>query len=540
MIRNISMKRMFIFSIVISCLLLSYSAVAAAPEANAPNGKSMYSSRPNRALRTWSEETPVLAPAADQTSVTNQTVVRPTPMLPTPVVPAQPNTSTSDSLFLENKTFSNKSISDFSDFSSTVPVLAPPNQFSQPNPSQEIVVEKSMEVRPLSKIDVNSTSTVKAERTEVYKKTDESSGSNFISRPTFPNQPVSTENYKNKQEEQLDELNARLAKIQLEKHNLNETLKLISKIKSSVIKAKTLVDLAEYVSRDGNYKKEADQLFALAVDGVDALTKGEAIVIKIKEDLKTESVLSSPVTNMRMSGSTVFNEPKKPTESKPASTSTSTNSSASTTATPSTSTPLTSTPPRKTSLTLLEEDKPIDLSSPKTESTSKTIQKPEESPTIPSSTSAVSSVPSTSAKKTPTLLDDEPEQKPTLEEKINAIKKETISSSVPAKRPLTLLDAEPETPKSETIKSEPLKEEKPVETKTPTPRKPSLLLPEEPEIDNKENEKETTTKITEPVKTETVKKDEPETTKPDTPPSTTKPPRRSTMPGRPRVILEEN
>jgi hypothetical protein len=534
---------MFIFSIVISCLLISYSAVAAAPEANVPNGKSLYSSRPNRALRTLAEETPVLAPA------NNQTVVKPTPKIPTPVVPAPPNISTSDT-FLEKKTFSNKSLSDFS---STVPVLAPPNQSNIPSPSQEVVVEKSMEVRPLSKIDVNPTSTVKAERTEVYKKTDESSGSNFISRPTFPNQPISSENYKNKQEEELDELNARLAKIQLEKHNLNETLKLISKINSASIKARTLVDLAEYVSRDSNYKKEADQLFALAVDGIDALTKGEAIVIKIKDDLKTESVPSSSVANTRTPSTTVFAEPKKPTES------TSTTSSTSKSPTPPTSTSSTSpTLPRKTSITLLDEDKPVDLSPPKAESASKTIQKPNESPAaetlsktpdtsasvstspvVPSLTPSISSVPSTSAKKAPILLDDEPETKQPLEEKLNITKKESTpaSPSVTTKRPSILLGDEPETPKSET-----LKEEKPAETKTPITRRPPLLLTEEPDINK---EKETETKITEPAKTEPVKKEEPEAVKTETiksdtpsPSSTTKSQRRS-MPGR-KVTLEEN
>jgi hypothetical protein len=503
---------MFIFSIVISCLLINYSAAAAAPESGVPNGKSMYSSRPNRTVRTRPEETPILAPATDQT------VVRSTPTTPTPVIPERLNSLTSDP-FLENKTFSNKSSqfsnssSDFSDISSMVSVPAPPNQSDKPRPSQELVIEKT-EVRPLSKIDVNPMSHVRAERTEVYKKTDESSDSNFISRPAFSNQSVLAEDYKSKQEDQLDELNARLAKIQLEKHNLNETLKLISKIKSSAIKAKTLVDLAEYVSRDNNYKKEADQLFALAADGIDALTKGEAIVIKIKDDLKTESVL---VPNTRMSGSTTWSEPKKPDES--------------TSITPLLPTTSPTPPSKKTSITLLEEEKPIELPNPKTESASKTIQKPNESPAVTYSTSAVPSTPSTSTKKTLTLMDDEPETKPVLEEKNNEIKKETAtSSSVPSKRPAILLGGEPELPKSEIIK-----EEKPAESKIPPTRKPSLLLTEEPEINK---EKETETKITEPVKTETIKT---ETIKPsDTPPSTSKPPRRTTMPGRPKVIPEEN
>jgi hypothetical protein len=521
------MKRIFIFSIVISCLLINYSVVAAAPEANVPNGKSLYSNRPNRTtLRTWSEDTPVLAPAD------SQAVVRPVPAMPTPVVPAQPNTSTPD-VFWENKTFSNKSsnksLPDFSDFSSTVPVLAPPNQSNKPESSQEIVVEKSTEVRPLSKIDITPTSTVKTERTEVYKKTDESSGSHFISRPALPNQPVSAEDYKNKQEEQLDELNARLAKIQLEKHNLNETLKLISKIKSSAIKAKTLVDLAEYVSRDNNYKKEADQLFALAVDGVDALTKGEAIVIKIKDDLKkddlkTESVLSSPVTNIRTPSTPVFAEPKKTTEP------TSTTFSPSTSSTPTTSS-------RKT-LSFLDEDKPVE-SSPETLSNSV-------SPVVPPSNSAVSSVLSTDAKRSPQLIDDEPETP-----KLETIKEETSKAKTPTTRKPPLLSLEGtendinkekefETKIAEPVKTETGKKEETTAAKTPTTRRPPLLLTEETEI-NKDKDKETE------KEKETTKKEEPETTKnetikPSDTPSSNSKPRRSSMPGRPgkTITLEEN
>ncbi|MCL2744417.1 MAG: hypothetical protein FWE67_11265, partial [Planctomycetaceae bacterium] len=48
----------------------------------------------------------------------------------------------------------------------------------------------------------------------------------------------------------LDELNSRLAKIQLEKKNLPAVLSLVDKIKSPEFKVKTLVNLAEYVSRD--------------------------------------------------------------------------------------------------------------------------------------------------------------------------------------------------------------------------------------------------------------------------------------------------
>ncbi|MDR3199002.1 MAG: hypothetical protein LBU34_14140 [Planctomycetaceae bacterium] len=517
------MKRIFIFSAVISCLLIIYSAVvAAAPEAGTPNGKSFYSSRPNRAVRTFSESSPTLAPVPEPVLVLPNTEPLPASPISEPLLNKLPAFDKS----FENKTFSNKTLSDFS---STVPVLTPPNQTNPLNHPVLSVPEKPAEVRPLSKIDINPMSNTKAERTEVYKKTDESSGFNFLSRTTLPNQPVLAENDKNKQEDQLDELNARLAKIQLEKHNLNETLKLIDKIKSPVIKARTLVDLAEYVSRDSNYKKEAEQLYALAVDGIDALRKGEAIVIKMRDDLKTESVSSSPVTNTKPSAAAVFAEPKKPAESTSAS------------ALPATISATTSTPPpRKPVVTLLEEDKPAGFSSPKTESTLKTAEKSEESlteilPKMPekaavilSPSSAISSSSTPAVRKAPILLDDEPEKELISENKANVTEKETTLSPTPPKRPAILLDDEPETPKKE----------KQDEIKLPSTRKPSLFA-EEPNVDK---EKEIEKNVTEPPKTEPVKKEEPETIKTEqktnSPASPAKSQRR-TMPGR-KVTLEEN
>jgi hypothetical protein len=517
--RKIPMKRMFMLSIVLSFLLVGYFAVAAAPEAGIPSGKSFYSNRSNRVLRTLPEPTtvptntePLLAPTiTSELEESNELLESKTP---------------------SNKTLPNKPSLVFPDFSSTVPVLDSPNQADKTNQSALSVVEKPTE-RPLSKVDISPPiPAAKTERTEVYKKTDASSGANFISRSTFPNQPVSTEDRENKQENQLDELNARLAKIQLEKHNLNETLKLIDKIKSSAVKARTLVDLAEYVSRDNNYKKEADQLYALAVDGIDALTKGEAIVIKIKSDLKTESALSSPVTDTTTSGTAVFTKPNKPTDSA-------------------------TIPPRKPAITLLEEDKPVGLPKPQTESAPKTAPKLDESlsetlPTVktpdvpvtssvvpkpvdpaPVPTPPVSSALNPAAKKTPILLEDEPEKKQTLEDKINVIEKETVSPPTPPKRPMILLDDD----------SDMTKEEKPAEMKTPPTRRPSLLLREEPDT-NKENEKNITDST---IKPEPPAKEEPETiikpetksdAKPDIPTASPKSQRRS-MPGR-KVTLEEN
>ena len=82
---------------------------------------------------------------------------------------------------------------------------------------------------------------------------------------------------------QIDEFYARLAKLQLEKKQLAETLTLIGKIKNDLFKVKTLVELAEYVAHDTNYKREADQLFVLAQNGIDALANGKPIVLAAPE-----------------------------------------------------------------------------------------------------------------------------------------------------------------------------------------------------------------------------------------------------------------
>jgi len=73
--------------------------------------------------------------------------------------------------------------------------------------------------------------------------------------------------------DELDAFYARFAKIQLEKHQLDEALALIQKIKSETFRVRTVVDLAEYVSRDKNYRSEAEQLYRLAIAGMEALDR---------------------------------------------------------------------------------------------------------------------------------------------------------------------------------------------------------------------------------------------------------------------------
>ncbi|GHT29063.1 hypothetical protein FACS18942_09960 [Planctomycetales bacterium] len=123
------------------------------------------------------------------------------------------------------------------------------------------------------------------------------------------------------QKQQLDDFNSRLAKIQLEKKNLTAVLSLIEKIKSPEFKVKTLVDLAEYVSRDSNYKKEADTLYELAVSGIDALSTGKPVVVldTAKNDaVKTDTIklpekpVIKPETNTESKPEVKPVVPKKP------------------------------------------------------------------------------------------------------------------------------------------------------------------------------------------------------------------------------------
>ena len=84
-------------------------------------------------------------------------------------------------------------------------------------------------------------------------------------------------------EDELDAFYARMAKIQLEKHELAKALDLVKSIKSETFKVRTLVSLAEYVSRDKTYKSEAEQLYRLALEGMEALNKKQPLRIDTSE-----------------------------------------------------------------------------------------------------------------------------------------------------------------------------------------------------------------------------------------------------------------
>ena len=81
--------------------------------------------------------------------------------------------------------------------------------------------------------------------------------------------------------DELDSFYARLAKIHVEKQQLSDALVLIKKIKSETFKVRTVVSLAEYVSRDSNYRDTADKLFSLALAGMEALDRGQPFNVEL-------------------------------------------------------------------------------------------------------------------------------------------------------------------------------------------------------------------------------------------------------------------
>jgi hypothetical protein len=114
--------------------------------------------------------------------------------------------------------------------------------------------------------------------------------------PIRPTQTQTQKKFDENTPSQLDTLNARLAKIQLEKKNLEGTLQSIDKIENAAFKVQTLVDLAEYVSRDKNYQKEAEHLFELALAATDAFAKKQPILIAFP-NASTSSKKSATKTN---------------------------------------------------------------------------------------------------------------------------------------------------------------------------------------------------------------------------------------------------
>ncbi len=253
------MNRMFL---VPSVLLLGLGAASTAFAADAPSGKSLYSSRPDggqsQAPRmVLSDEPSYAAPPmlVGQPVIQSSPFVVQTQGVPT-LAPVQPQDSGR-------------------------PTLAPPKPqypridgpvFSQPMPSGTVIYDGDMN-RPLSGIDVPSKSPLKKQETP---KTTTWVQDTSVAAPA----PVDAKG------EQIDGFYARLAKLQLEKKNLPESLTLIGKIKNAAFKVQTLVELAEYVAHDDNYKKEAETLFGLAQTGIESLAAGKPVAVETKDEEK--------------------------------------------------------------------------------------------------------------------------------------------------------------------------------------------------------------------------------------------------------------
>jgi hypothetical protein len=134
----------------------------------------------------------------------------------------------------------------------SVPILAPPIPNSEPITPPQITQSQQIPTQsPFSPPNTNQTTTTVTTQKNIIENT-----------------PV-----------QLDFLNARLAKMQLEKKDLEGTLRSIQKIDNTAFQVQTIVDLAEYVSRDKNYRKEAEHLFTLALSATDAFAKKQPVII---------------------------------------------------------------------------------------------------------------------------------------------------------------------------------------------------------------------------------------------------------------------
>ncbi len=221
------MKQKIVMAVMTGLLtFLAFSATVA----QTPRGKELYSSRPRnyQPPTLFVPEEPVQVPVTNPTRVTR----------PVPTSPGVAQTRTTPA-----------------------PVLAPLERESAP-------------VEPVVKVPVESqlmppVSVLVGEEFEVPR-TKASSTEQKEENTEFPIVAGLTS--------AEDGFDARLAKILLEKHDLEGVLRRVEKMNRNS-RVKTLVDLAEYVSRDKNYKKEADILFELAVNAVDALREGDPIVV---------------------------------------------------------------------------------------------------------------------------------------------------------------------------------------------------------------------------------------------------------------------
>lgn len=299
------MRQMFVFPFATGIILTTVSVALAAPVQGAPNGtntgKSLYSSRPktisaNSSFATQQPQAVVEQPR--QFVVENDDVIEVAPSYRrAPMPPTVPQRSEhlplviSDDLGFEivspGNTVGETIISDR-------PLHVETDADCKPS------LEQALE-RPLSGIEIPSKTVETVQTMPVQTPIQTRTKGPWTSAPAqaLTNRPLNTvpsaaasKTVSLTEPMEVDQFNARLAKIQLEKKNLDETLNLIQKIQSPNFKVKTLVDLAEYVSRDSNYKKEADRLYDLAVAGIDALASGKPVEVSTLKPLQSISVIA--------------------------------------------------------------------------------------------------------------------------------------------------------------------------------------------------------------------------------------------------------
>lgn len=483
------MKRMFVLTVIASFLLTGVSVLFAAPVQGAPTGgKSLYSTRKAPAYRT----VPPMVVEFDE-------VVMPQDGEFEMVVPRQAPEPPPMPLKTESLT-----LPPASTFSSTTktPVLAPqPMKTEKTESTSESeawdlskAIDESLN-RPLSGISVPTPpkkEPIGEWNPSPAKTTAQAAPKSDTPKPSFVSEPA-----------EVDQFNARLAKIQLEKKNLDETLRLIEKIKSPNFKVKTLVDLAEYVSRDSNYKKEADRLYALAIGAIDALAENKPIVLDVKkvESVKTEAPKSTP-------------------------------------------------PPRKGSLTLIDEDEPVlkpkvetpNVEAPKKEEKNTPapltlIDEEDETKTPEAQKNDEKLPPPPIPTRKPLTLTDEEDEAKDVSPKSPEVKKSDEKlppPPIPTRKPLTLTGEEDEAkdvpPKSPEVKKS---DEKLPPPPIPT-RKPLTLVDEEDEAKDAPaaTRKPLVKEIDEKPATEAAPKDEEKKTEA---PKT----QRRPMPGRKPIVLSD-
>lgn len=290
------MRQMFAFPFTTGIILTAVSVVMAAPTHGAPNGlsagKALYSSKP-KAVSTGSS---FANQQPRQLAAGNEMVVPSNRQAPLP--PSVPRRIES---FVEMPMTVADDLS-FDHVGSSERILGETVISDRPLHEEAVIdsspsLEESLE-RPLSGIEVPSKSVETAQippartpsATAIGPWTSAKAQKVLANRPNHATQVAEPS-----ESEGVDQFNARLAKIQLEKKNLDETLNLIQKIQSPSYKVKTLVDLAEYVSRDRNYKKEADRLYDLAVAGIDALASGKPVNVSTLKPLQSAPAVAPKI-----------------------------------------------------------------------------------------------------------------------------------------------------------------------------------------------------------------------------------------------------